>query len=115
MGAINFGVVGVFISFAKPFIFAKKGFHFVGRTESDQQPAKRVTDKGPGMWHLSRSEDRIARFQFNAGRADFGDVLALDDVEPLILIVVQMTRRPAFLASVVPVLEEKKGAAAFTS
>ena len=39
------------------------------------------------MRHLSRAKDGISRFQMKTLRANFGDVLPLDHIEPFVLIV----------------------------
>ena len=64
------------------------------------------------MGHLAGTENRVAGFEFHSSRTNFGNVLTFDNVEPLILIVVQMAWRATLLASSVPVLEEKERAGA---
>jgi hypothetical protein len=47
--------------------------------------------------YLSRREDRIPGSQLVALLADLDYVFALDSVEPLVLLVVQVPRRPALV------------------
>jgi hypothetical protein len=51
-----------------------------------------LPDVGPDVRHLARSEDGIARTRLVALVSDLDHVLALDDVEPLVLPVVQVPR-----------------------
>jgi hypothetical protein len=47
--------------------------------------------------HLARSEHTIARSRLVALLADLDNICALEDVEPLLLLVVQVPRRPTLV------------------
>ena len=49
------------------------------------------------MWHAARAKDRIAKHQREALAADVEVELAFEHLEPLVLIMVEVTRRTAFL------------------
>src|SRR5437879_5719532 len=49
------------------------------------------------MRNLSRSKDGVSRFQTPPPRADLHEIVALNHVEPLVFVVVQMARGTAFL------------------
>src|SRR5919205_1468453 len=65
------------------------------RLQGGDQPSRPLPDIGPGVRHLSRPEERIPWPQLVALLADLDRVLAFDDVEPLVLLVVQVPGRPA--------------------
>ncbi len=54
---------------------------------------------GPEVCHLPRCEERIPGPQLVALLADLDYVFALDNVEPLVLLVVQVPRRPVLVES----------------
>src|SRR5918997_5553598 len=54
---------------------------------------------GPGVRYLPRREDRIPGPQLVAFLADLDYVFALDNVEPLVLLVVQVPRWPTLVES----------------
>ncbi len=73
--------------------FAKEALHSAGWRERDQNPAAVATDVGPHVRYLARSQQRIARSQPELLLADFEDKLTFNHMEPLVLVVVQVSRR----------------------
>jgi hypothetical protein len=81
----------------QPSEFVEERLYLARGLQGDDHPSPPFPDVGPNMSHLSRSEDRISRAKLVALLADLDYVLALDDVEPLLLLVVQVPRRSALL------------------
>src|SRR5688572_14397973 len=67
-----------------------------GRHRGQQRPWLR-TDVGPAMRNVSRREKRFPRPEPKLRVADLESELSSDDVKPLILRVMHMTRRSAFV------------------
>src|SRR5215217_6725660 len=77
--------------------FVKERLYLARGLQGADQSSGPLPDVRPHVRHLPRSEHGISRAQLVALLADVDDVLALDDVEPLVLLVVQVPTRPAFL------------------
>jgi hypothetical protein len=65
--------------------------------QGGDQPSRPLPHVGPHVLYLARSEDTVSRTSLVALLADLDDVLALHYVEPLVLLVVQVPDRPAFV------------------
>ena len=64
---------------------AEEGFHPACGGEGDEQLSGAVAGEGPGVGQISWCEERVAGAQGVAFGADLGDELAFEDVEPLVL------------------------------
>src|SRR5215208_6932717 len=65
--------------------------------QGGDQPSGPLPEMGPGVRYLSRPKERIPWPQLVALISDLDHVLALEDVEPLVLLVVQVPSWPALL------------------
>src|SRR5918997_4435466 len=65
--------------------------------QGGDQPSSPLPYVGPHVRHLARGEDTISRSRLVALLADLDCVLALEDVEPLVLLAVQVPPRPALV------------------
>ena len=65
--------------------------------QGTDQSSGPLLDIGPDVRYLSRPEDRIPRSQLVALLANLDYVFALDNVEPLVLLVVQVPPRPTLV------------------
>src|SRR5215217_1116628 len=78
--------------------FFEERLYLARRLQSDYQSSRPLPDVCPHMRHLSWRENAISRPQLLVALlADLDHVLALDDVEPLFLLVVQVPRWAAFV------------------
>src|SRR6185312_8943859 len=74
----------------------KEIFHLASRNEPHQHPSWLLTDIGPDMGHIPRREYGIAGAKREALVAYLDhQLVALNEVEPFFLLVVQMAHRPA--------------------
>src|SRR5215207_6285391 len=71
--------------------------YLAGGLQGNDQPSRLFPNVGPHVHYLARSEDTISRSQLVALLANLDHVFALDDVEPLVLLVVQVSRWPALV------------------
>lgn len=107
---VNLRIIEVLPVLAALRIVPKERLHLVGRRESNQHSAWGVANKCPSVRYLSWPENGITGFHLETLGADFGNVFTFDDVEPFILIVVQMARGATLLAT--GMLHDKETAAA---
>jgi hypothetical protein len=77
-------------------IFEERLYLARGLQGSDR-PSRPLPDVRPCVRHLARSEDAISRCWLVALLANLDYVFALEDVEPLVLLVVQVPRRTALV------------------
>jgi hypothetical protein len=77
--------------------FFEELFYLARRLQGGDQSSLTLPHVRPRVRHLARSEERIPRPQLVALLADLDDVLALDDVEPLVLPAVQVPNRTALV------------------
>src|SRR5438093_582360 len=96
---VNLRIVEILTILPSLLIVPEERLHLIGRRERNQHSALSLANKCPSVRYLARSENGIAGFQLNTLGADFGDVIAFDDVEVFILIVVQMARWATLLAT----------------
>src|SRR5437899_3366957 len=75
---------------------AEEGFHFPCREKCDENPATCLTDKGPDMGNLTRCQQRITRLEAKTLCSHFELELAFEDIEPFILLIMQMARWTTF-------------------
>ncbi|HZW04897.1 MAG TPA: hypothetical protein VFF68_13270 [Anaerolineaceae bacterium] len=86
--------------------FPEERFHFPGRQEGNQDPAGAIPIERPYMGHVSRPQQAVAWRQTHPFWPHFEDKFAFQDVEPLLLVKVQVPGRAAFLME--GVLQNKK-------
>src|ERR687886_2877188 len=77
--------------------FVEERLYLARRLLSGDQPSPPLPDVSPHMRHLSRRENGISRPQLVALLANLDHVLALEGVEPLFLLVVQVPSRSALV------------------
>src|SRR5215213_3429771 len=70
--------------------FVEERLYLARGLQDTDQSSGPLPDMYPHVRHLARREERITRAQLVALFADLDDVPALDDVEPLFLLVVQV-------------------------
>src|SRR5215469_1912684 len=99
IGAVNSRVIEVLALLSWLFVIAEKSFHFASGCESNQQFPGTIANIRPRVGDFTRTEDGIAGFELEALGADLRDVFTFDNVEPLILVVMQMTRGAALLTA----------------
>lgn len=87
---------------------AEEGLYPAGRREGDQDPPTSVADEGPDVRHTARPQKGISRPQDVPLVPHLDDELALESVEPLVLLEVQMPGRTA--PGVERVLEHEQSA-----
>src|SRR5215211_2103040 len=85
---------------------SEERFERTGGLDSHQQRPRVVADVRPDVRDHAGHEQRITRAQREPLVADLEGELALDRIEPLVLLVVEMSRRPAFTH--VGVLEDEE-------
>src|SRR5690349_17263978 len=76
--------------------FTKERFHFACRQEGDQYPAPRFTDICPNVGHLAWCEERIAWLESHPLLPNLDQKLAFQHVEPLVLVIMEVSGRAAF-------------------
>src|SRR5260370_6210728 len=76
--------------------FAKEGFHVPSREKRDEKPATCLTDKGPDMGNPARCQQRITRLEAKTLCSHLELELAFEDIEPFILVIMQMACRTTF-------------------
>src|SRR5712692_5343897 len=69
-------------------------FQATRRNSNERDPSRSVPHVGPAVRYPARPEGRIAGPKRESLPADLDDVLALDDVEPLVLVVMNVARGP---------------------
>jgi hypothetical protein len=69
---------------------AEEGFHFPSREKRDENPATCLTDKGPDMGNLARCQQRITRLEAKTLCPHLELELAFEDIEPFLLVIMQM-------------------------
>jgi hypothetical protein len=75
--------------------------HAAGGGVGNEEASVGFADEGEGMGDTAGAENRVAGFEVVELAADLDDVLAFDDVEPLVFDVVDVAGRAAFLGVVV--------------
>jgi hypothetical protein len=75
--------------------FLEVGFHLPGRLKRHEHPACFVSDMCPHVRHHSWCEKRVAWFQPRHFGPNFEEVLPVQDMEPFLLFMMQMTGRTA--------------------
>jgi hypothetical protein len=78
--------------------FVEEGLNFACGGEGEKELAAALADEGPDVGDIARCEDGVARVEGEALVADLGDELSFENVEPLILMEMEVARRAAFLA-----------------
>ena len=86
--------------------FAEEGLHLSGGGEGYEHSATTVAGEGPDMRHVARGEDRVSGVEDERPIADLDVELTLEDVEPLVLVGMEVAGRAAFL--VVGVLNDEE-------
>src|SRR5215204_7181064 len=79
--------------------FIEERLYLTRGLQGSDQSSGPLPDIGPDVRYLSRREDRISGPHLVALLADLDYVFTLDNVEPLVLLVVQVPRRPALVES----------------
>src|SRR5215203_1750435 len=77
--------------------FVEERLYLARGLQGDDQPSRPLPDVCPHVLHLPRREDGISRAELVALVADLDHIRALDDVEPLFLLVVQVPRWAALV------------------
>src|SRR5580658_2181790 len=88
---------------------AEELLHLSCRRECNQHSPRLLADGRKSMRDIARAENRISGAQFLAAVADLEEHFALDNVEPFLLVEMQVQRRAAFHQ--VDVLDEEQTAA----
>ncbi len=86
--------------------FAKECFHLPGRGKHDENSSSVISIEGPNMGHLTRAEQRITWLQAHPFPSDLKNKFTLHNVKPLILVMMQVPGRAAFLVK--GVFKDKK-------
>src|SRR5689334_3712944 len=73
--------------------FAEESLHFPGRQKLDQDAPAPLANKGPHVRNPARGQQRITSMEMEALRPHLELELALKNVEPFLLLVMQVTRR----------------------
>src|SRR5437763_6615768 len=71
--------------------FAEKGFHFSSGQERDENPAACFTNKGPKMRNRTWCQQRITWLEVETFQSYLALELAFEDIEPFILVEMQVT------------------------
>src|SRR6516164_1880006 len=74
---------------------SKELLHFARRLIDVDDPARPITRGAPDMRHVAGQKDRLARARVKSPIANLEYPLAIDDVDPFVLVVVDMTRPSA--------------------
>ena len=72
-------------------------FHGSGGLKEDEHLGGAFADLGEGVWGPAWSEGAVAGFEVEGIVAYFYDKLAGDNIEPFVLVVVEVQGRAAFL------------------
>lgn len=75
--------------------------HFSGWREGDEEPAGSTADAGPDVRNAARSKSGVAGVEGNALVAYLGDVLTFENVEPLVLMGMNVAGRTTSSEAVV--------------